>query len=210
MNVVNQPRWRALLKAVGDRLLDTVFGMDTARPVPLEQLEFDAHDGLQYWPSNWLNLLVLRRILGSLNISREDVFIDLGCGKGVVLFIAAHYPFGRIIGLDISGSMLRIARNNMARNMRRFACSDFEFVAANALDYAFPSDVTVCYYFNSFARPVLETVVANIEASVAAHPRAVTFVSLQGTMDEVLLGHGFRVVRRIRYLTVYKSEPSGD
>ena len=47
-----------------------------------------------------------------------DVFVDFGCGKGRVLFLAARYRFARIIGVELSERMAEQARRNLAREPR--------------------------------------------------------------------------------------------
>jgi SAM-dependent methyltransferase len=198
---------RSGLRHAGDRVFDTLFGVDTARHVPLDELEFDDTAGLHYEPSNWINLILLRRALRSLGVGEQDVFIDLGCGKGQILLIAARFPFRRVIGLDLSERMLEVARRNVESHRLRARCGEVELVAADALRYDIPPDVTVCYYYNSFPRNVLEVVSERLVASADAHPRRVTMLSLRGTMDDVFLDRGFRLVDRHRRLLTYAYDP---
>lgn len=204
-NRLKPSKLRALVQFVGDSAFDRLVGMETARSVPQEQVGFPADEGLYYQPSNWLNLLVLQRILRSMNVSAKDVFIDFGCGKGQVLFVAAQHPFGRVIGLDMSDSLIRTARHNLARNRKRFKCGQLEFVTMNVLQYAIPPDLNVCYFYNPFPRDVLESVIAGIKESVASHPREVRLISLWGTFDDVYLKQGFVEVKRIRRMVIYSS-----
>ena len=41
-------------------------------------------------------------------------FVDLGCGKGKPLMVAASYGFRRLVGVDISAECIAIARRNIA------------------------------------------------------------------------------------------------
>ena len=45
----------------------------------------------------------------------RSVFVDLGCGKGKPLMVAASYPFRRLIGVDVSPACIAVARRNLAR-----------------------------------------------------------------------------------------------
>jgi Histone methylation protein DOT1 len=40
-----------------------------------------------------------REVLDRLELSADDEFVDIGCGKGRVLAISATYPVGTIIGV---------------------------------------------------------------------------------------------------------------
>lgn len=46
---------------------------------------------------------------------RDYSFVDLGCGKGRVLLVAAQQPFHKIVGVEISTDLAAIARQNIAR-----------------------------------------------------------------------------------------------
>src|SRR5690242_17376110 len=44
----------------------------------------------------------IRRTLAALELRPDDVFIDIGCGKGRVLCCAAKSDVGRVVGVDLS------------------------------------------------------------------------------------------------------------
>ena len=53
--------------------------------------------------------------MGKLDVDhREFSFVDYGSGKGRVLMLAAAYPFRRILGVEFSESLDRVARDNIA------------------------------------------------------------------------------------------------
>src|SRR5436190_2276182 len=63
---------------------------------------------------------ILRRVLATDEVNREDVFLDLGSGTGRVLLEAAlHYPFRRIIGVEVVPKLTAIARETIDRNRHR-------------------------------------------------------------------------------------------
>src|SRR2546430_8863932 len=103
---------RLLLRRFTDLLLDKLTGMDTSKTVRHEQLEFDADRGYHYGPSSWFKLLDFQRVLRDISMSEDDVFIDFGSGKGRVLFVAAHYPFRKVIGVELSAKLNQIASSN--------------------------------------------------------------------------------------------------
>ena len=43
----------------------------------------------------------------------EYVFVDIGAGKGFALLVAAEHPFKRVMGIEFSESLARIARENI-------------------------------------------------------------------------------------------------
>ena len=105
------------------------------------------------------------------------VFIDLGCGKGKPLMVAAAYPFRRLIGVDISPACIAIARRNIARyGPEKLDPARLELLTLDAEDFAFPIDALVIYLFNPFPGKVLEGVVANLESSLRVQPREAVIV----------------------------------
>jgi SAM-dependent methyltransferase len=106
-------------------------------------------------------------------------FVDLGCGKGKPLLVAATYPFRRLVGVDISPACVAAARRNLARHRPPLPDpSRVELVVGDAEDFTFPDEPLVLYLFNPFPRAVFEAVVARLEASLRRRPRAVAVVYL--------------------------------
>jgi SAM-dependent methyltransferase len=48
----------------------------------------------------------LKQIFAALNITEDLGFIDIGCGKGFVLTVAAKYSYRKITGIDIAPQMI--------------------------------------------------------------------------------------------------------
>lgn len=106
-------------------------------------------------------------------------FVDLGCGKGKPLLVAASYAFRRLVGVDVSPVCIAVARRNVARyGPERIDPSRVELICADARDFAFPDEPLVVYLFNPFPQAVLEQVVANLERSLAERPREACVVFL--------------------------------
>ncbi len=56
-----------------------------------------------------------RTIAEALEIEPGDTVIDVGCGSGVLSFVAARLGAGRVVGCDISGEAIEVARKNAER-----------------------------------------------------------------------------------------------
>lgn len=104
-------------------------------------------------------------------------FVDLGCGKGKPLMVAASYPFRRLVGVDISPACVRVARRNIARyRPGRIDPSRVELLVQDAEDFEFPGGPLLVYLYNPFPAAVLERVVTRLEASLHDRPRDVLIV----------------------------------
>ena len=83
----------------GKRLGNLLFerGVDTAGHA--SSIEHLHPDRVWYQASGWS---YLRRALPRSEVDQHDVFVDFGCGKGRVVYQAAHYPLRRVIGVEIA------------------------------------------------------------------------------------------------------------
>ncbi len=53
---------------------------------------------------------IMRRALSALGPVERYDFLDLGCGKGRALIVAAEFPFRAITGVELSPALAAIAR----------------------------------------------------------------------------------------------------
>ncbi|MEI6726522.1 MAG: class I SAM-dependent methyltransferase, partial [Actinomycetes bacterium] len=109
-------------------------------------------------------------------------FVDLGCGKGKPLMIAASYAFRRLIGLDSSAACIRIARRNIGDyGPDGIDPSRIELLTMDVEEFEFPGDPLVIYLFNPFPAKLMERVIAKLERSLRDEPReaAIVYVNPQ-------------------------------
>jgi len=140
--------------------VDRRLGLETSDKVSASELGYDPARRTEYDPSRW-NLL--RSTLARDQVSSDDVFVDLGSGKGrVVLEAARLYPFRRVIGVELSRKLNDIAIDNLRRFKRPLRCTDVECVNADATEWVAPQDLTIAYMFNPFKGDVFSTVVSRL------------------------------------------------
>jgi SAM-dependent methyltransferase len=89
----------------------------------------------------------------------RSTFVDVGCGMGRVVLLAAERPFRQIVGVEISPALHEIARANRdAYPADRLQCRDIRLVRADASNFAFPRGDLVVYLYNPFRTEVLDPV----------------------------------------------------
>lgn len=152
-----------------------VFGVSTARPSTWASVAPWRPFYCDYEPSP---LALVRRALRRVPVAPDDVFLDLGSGKGLVVLCAARLPFRRVVGVEPRADLHRIAQENLKRFRGSIACGAVELIHADAADLPLPDDVTHVYLFNPFLGPVAETVFREIAASQRRAPRAIHLVYL--------------------------------
>lgn len=108
-------------------------------------------------------------VLQFLELGPDDVFVDVGCGKGRVVCCAARRPLRRVVGIENNPEAARAARTNAARLRGRRAPVTILEADARTVDYG---EATALYLFNPFGAEVLRAVLARLAASLAAEPRA--------------------------------------
>ena len=125
-------------------------------------------------PSPWG---VLGRIIRADEIDADDVFIDVGCGRGQVLLeAAANYAVRRVVGVDLDAGLCELGRRTLEANRAQLRCQHFELVATDAGQYPLPDDVTIVYLCNPFGGSTFEQLLGNVFASFDRSPRRLRIV----------------------------------
>lgn len=187
--------WSRATRRLGDLMFER--DVDTSQRAT-EVVHFHP-DRVWYQASGWS---YLRRAIPRSDVSGEDVFLDLGCGKGrVVIQAAEQYPFARVIGVEISEELSRVARENVSRRRRGLDSGRVEIVTADAARYAMPEDVTVVYLYYPFVGATFEKVLTGIVQSLARKPRRFRLVYCLPIMESAILETGlFRAARTVRVI----------
>lgn len=132
----------------------------------------------------------IMRILRKLDWTGDDVFVDIGCGKGRVCCCAALFPGRKVVGVDLDEDLCRQARLNAKR--LRNGKTPIEIIHAKAQDLDY-QDGTKFFMFHPFGRKTLALVIEAIQHSLARNPRQIQMVYLNPVHEAVLeQAHGFR------------------
>jgi Histone methylation protein DOT1 len=158
------------LRAVAGRLTFER-GLDTAT-ASVEAHHFHP-ERVRYRPSRWT---LVRRVLNALEIQPDDVFVDFGSGKGRVLYQAAQHPFTRVVGVEISPELNRIAEDNLERNRSKLVCRNVELATADIAEYAVPDDMTIAYVYIPVTGELFQRTLEQILASLDRRPRPIKLV----------------------------------
>jgi SAM-dependent methyltransferase len=157
-----------LIDRVRDACEDCARGMWTGGLIPIETLVPDWHGFHDYAPTSFR---AFRALMSAVPIEAgRDVFVDIGCGKGRVLILAAQYPFRRVIGVEIARPLALAAVRHVA-GMRRTVCTNVTVWNGRASQFPIPGDATVLYLFNPFHGRELTEVLQRVRRSLEASPR---------------------------------------
>lgn len=201
-------RLRAGVRSIEDWWFDTTrrvqtTGMERRTRTDIAGEKSDSHI---YGPVRVANARAALRDLPIKDFS-EYRFIDMGSGKGRVLFVAAEFPFRGVVGVEFSKTLHEEAVANLTQYRHRSQrCRAIESVHANAMEYEFPEENLVVYMFNPFGPEVLGRMLMNLEQSLERKSRHVVVVMLWPENWELVAGTaGMKEYRKTRRYHVYET-----
>ena len=111
---------------------------------------------------------VLERVANSGFLTKKDVVLDYGCGKGRVGFFLSYQTKAHTIGIEYDE---RIYQSALENQKTAVSGARTEFVLTRAEEYSVPAQVNRCYFFNPFSVELLQKVMARILESYRQDPR---------------------------------------
>lgn len=207
-HALNSVGQRLSYQAEHDHAFDQRFGTNTAGKVATSELgiadQQRQEQAILYLPSPEP---VTRWMLDHVGLDHSACsFVDLGCGKGRVVLVAAQYPFRRVLGVDISRELSEIARRNVESfPARARRCADIQILNGDATTVDFPDTDLLLHLYHPFGSEVTAGVLRQLEASIGKRPRRVTVAYLlyTGAVPEVR-----EVFARFPWLKETRYEPS--
>lgn len=142
---------------------------------------------------------IIHRVLRHLSMKADEVFVDIGCGKGRVVCCAARMTLRKIVAIEVNEALLRLAVANVHKLRDRK--TEIEAVAVRAEEYDY-DDATVIYLFNPFDGPIMDKVFARIDTSFRRKPRKLRVVYANCKHEEPL--------RQTGWLVKYEEWPGSD
>jgi SAM-dependent methyltransferase len=179
----------ATLRVLGSEVLfDWRWGTDTFSLVDSRDLD-GFPDELKKFTAGYqgANSLLFHRAMSVAEGVRgksfkDQVFVDYGCGKGRALFMAANLGFKKVIGVELSDSLCRIAeRNAEIYASKRRSLPPIEVVQSDATQFEAPADTTLFFFFNPFRGEILAEV---LKKAVPSAKKDAIFVYLNPTEPE--------------------------
>ncbi len=177
---------------------------NTGKPNPSE-IVGELRDSYVYIPARAANVRAALRDIPVKDHSQYTL-VDVGSGKGRALFVAAEFPFHKVIGVEFVRDLQRQAVENIGRHKywnRR--CGDISSLNEDAAQFEFPDGNLVVYMFNPFGRDVMSRMLENLERSMEEHPRHVVVVMLwPENADLVAQMRGMSVYRKTSRYRIYQ------
>lgn len=157
---------------------DIEHGTDTGGYLgPLEIVTGHAHDALGYGYSA-IAPSVFREMIRRWRDTLADPvrgpaaysFVDVGAGKGRALLLASELPFRKVIGVELSLELTRIAQRNVehwqsAIPMGGRPRAKMHVLTQDVLRFCWPRTSLLVYLYNPFACELVEALLERLEAA---------------------------------------------
>jgi SAM-dependent methyltransferase len=150
-----------------------------------DRVEALTDEGIHYTP---LPYVMITRMFEVLNPGKDDVFLDIGCGKGRVLCCASRLPMKRVIGIEQNGALLEVARKNV--DNLRGANAPVDLICTSAETYSY-DDATIVYLYNPFNERITHVTIDRLHASIKQKPRRLRIVYANPVHENVFTESGW-------------------
>jgi len=132
--------------------------------------------------------------------AKTGTFLDIGCGKGRAMCIAAHYGFNNVSGIDFAKEMIDAAAKNLARTKDIFPNFQYELAWADITTLEIGKETSTVFLFNPFDEILMKLVVQKIKTSLKNYPRTLHVMYASPRHEELFFAAGFDVLFRVKKL----------
>ncbi len=168
---------KSAARIVADYGFDLKHGTDTMRRVKVESFDTDSGYKANATPYQASKTRPLLKLLHKLRLPKNGTFVDIGCGKGRVLFLAAQLGFNKVVGIEFCARLCRHARENADLFFKKHPeSSSIEIIETDATRYEFKGDENVFFLYNPFDSVVLTNVLEQINISALKTPRNIWLI----------------------------------
>lgn len=131
----------------------------------------------------------VKQVIDKLEVNSDDSFVDIGCGKGYVMFVVARKQFSRIDGIEICPQLAKIAAHNLAAVFGK-SDSRFHIFVEDAAQFDGWDNYTFAFMYNPFKKACMDSVIKNIGNSLSRVPRRFSLLYYNPVLDEIIWNSG--------------------
>ena len=160
----------------------------------------DISHATMYMP---ISYLLLEKVFSQLSQKSGIHFLDIGCGKGRALCVAAHHGYIHTTGIDFSKELCDNAIINLNTTKQKFPPLQYNIITKDAMNFEIPAEVDCIFLFNPFDVVIMGAVVFNIMESAREYPREIIVAYANPLYEELFLEEGFTEIfhtKEMKYL----------
>lgn len=169
-------------EVIKEHFWERKLGINTSNISFVENQVSMFRDIVSYQPSPYY---IIETMLKYLQFSPADVFIDLGCGKGRVIFSIATKRLKKVVGIEVRQDMVEIARQNL-KNLK-LNNTPIQIVHTDVATFDM-REGTVFFLYNPFFGKTQTKVMENIKNSLVVNPRNILIVCYRAPDLNVIEG----------------------
>jgi SAM-dependent methyltransferase len=144
-------------------------------------------------------------ILDFLSPGKEDVLVDVGCGKGRIVCSAARYRLREVIGFDDTPILCGMAERNLARIRGRRTLARVINCDAESFDYSLG---TIYYMYYPFGDRTMQMVLDKLYESLQQRPRTVRIAYVYDPPGWYAYPHSEHVLKGRSWIRRYAHWPA--
>ena len=168
------------------------YGIDTTGADELRSLEdkgIDISHATIYMPASYD---LLENFFSRINLKEYHHFVDIGCGKGRAICVAASFGAKKITGVELSKDLCVSAKENLQKTKEKYPDFIYDVYNNDAFYFHIEKDVDCIFMFNPFDETIMSGVLENIEASLQKNPRKITVIYINPLQKHLFLESGFK------------------
>lgn len=170
------------------------YGIDTTGADDLHDLErsgIDISHATVYMPVSYD---LLERFFTKVEIKKYRHFLDIGCGKGRAICVAAAFGAQKVSGTELSRKLGKEAEKNLALIRPTYPALQYKIYNHDAFWFEIETDVDCIFMFNPFDDVIMSGVIENIEISLEKNPRKITVIYINPLQKHLFLESGYKEV----------------
>ncbi len=164
--------FQSAVSVAEDLLFDFRYKFDTAKVLEVKDLDISSEDkqhSVRYKPTR---VRYFRKLMQAVALPKSATFVDVGCGKGRILMLAAKYGFQRTIGLELSPQLCKVAESNLETYCNHHPeVKKPSVICTNVLEHQLTDDETIFFLFWPFDREVTVLFLDLLKQSLLRNPR---------------------------------------
>jgi SAM-dependent methyltransferase len=144
----------------------------------------------------------LRRVLDAVTFPEGSTFVDIGCGKGKALLIAATYPFvSRVVGVELAESLCKVSEANIEVARRRHGFSKAaDIIHGDAVQIEFTKGENIFFLNNPFDASFMIKMIDRLQESAARDGRKIWVLYGNPAHTDAILKDGrLKPVREFKF-----------
>ena len=168
------------------------YGIDTTGADELRTLEdkgIDISHATIYMPASYD---LLENFFSRINLKEYHHFVDIGCGKGRAICVAASFGTKKITGVELSKDLCVSAKENLQKTKEKYPDFIYDVYNNDAFYFQIEKDVDCIFMFNPFDETIMSGVLENIEASLQKNPRKINVIYINPLQKHLFLESGFK------------------